>query len=163
MRRLKDSEVRWRGSCAGLLMESLMQLVGSNPFDTFCSKPWLLFFQLVTNPKSSSHDWVLWMRWETKGPFGSIPHSWGIWGLTYILSLSPMGKVTDTVGTKLCCLGGWLTGKVKLFLPSPVSVILDFLLQQWAKICPLDYTLPKKNLLAMGNCTSQCSPGAPRL
>lgn len=68
-----------------------------------------------------------------------------------------------SLGTKLCCLGGWVTGKDKLFLTLSNDSNLRFFssnnelnLLHWT-------TVLQNNLLTMGNYISQCSPGALRL
>ena len=71
-------------------------------------------------------------EWEKKdiGLLGSIPHSWGIWVLTHMFSLYPMGEITCRKISRhwaVLCWGRADMGKVKLFfLPSSMHPISLF-------------------------------------
>lgn len=162
MRHLGNSQVRCpRSSCAALLMESLMQSVGSTSL-------WHILLQALVAVFPTVYQSCVMHSWRSTLNGVREQKSFR----QYPTQLRKLGTHSHPVMfshghlwalTKLCCLGGWVTGKDKLFLTLSNDSSLRFFCSNNELKLLHWITVLQNNLLTTGNYISQCSPGALRL
>lgn len=102
---------------------------------------------------------VFWMGQGRIRHLWQCPNSWVCQALSHMLSLSPTGERVSWYSAVL----PWQVSdarQLKIFLlPSSVSPISNFFLQQYTSTPSLDSQTPTKVLLSVGDCQNWCSLG----
>lgn len=157
MRHLGNSQVRCpRSSCAALLMESLMQSVGSTSL-------WHILLQALVAVFPTVYQSCVMHSWRSTLNGVREQKSFR----QYPTQLRKLGTHSHPVMfshghlwalTKLCCLGGWVTGKDKLFLTLSNDSSLRFFCSNNELKLLHWITVLQNNLLTTGNYISQKGP-----
>ena len=112
----------------------------------------------------TSHNRHFFFGWRERemGIFGRVPHNWGRWVLSRMISLSLERKSYSekvSLGPELCCLRGGVMQKK--FPMCPNSFFFLLLLHWCARTSPRETSTPANAFLSVGDCLSQCFPGSP--
>lgn len=120
---------------------------------------------ILPSPSHRAPSLGLWMLGE-KWVSGSIPYSWRSQGLIHQVSLFPEEEMPDqkvSFSYKLCHLGGGvMQAKASCSTHSNFSKFIFFFSYRVLELLLWKPGLPQKlSCPPVGDCPSQCSPGAP--